>query len=123
MLIMHAPDVPLPERLPSRLILLRCAKPADAQRLYLAARNAEVMRFMDWAMPTDPRDTESHLRASATDWDAASEYRWVIVERSGTESVGIISCRLMFQRPAPVTPQKRAAAAAPADNCDRRAPH
>ena len=84
---------PPPETLTGRLVLLRRATPADAKCLYLAAANAEVMRFMDWPMPTDPGDTESHLREASADWDDGSEYQWVILERYSTECVGTISCR------------------------------
>lgn len=84
---------PPPETLTAPLVLLRRARPADALCLYRAARNAEVMRFMDWAMPTDAGDTESHLRRSSTDWDSGSEYQWVILDRDSAQCVGTISCR------------------------------
>jgi RimJ/RimL family protein N-acetyltransferase len=82
-----------PEILAAPLIVLRRAQPADAQGLYLLARNVEVMRYMDWPMPTDPRDTESHLRKVSADWDAGAEYQWVIIDRNSAECVGTISCR------------------------------
>lgn len=85
--------MPPPENIPARSVLLRRAQPTDAQCLYLAANNTDVMRFMDWPMPTDPKDTESHLRNSSADWDAGSEYQWVILDRNSAECVGTISCR------------------------------
>lgn len=87
--VMQAP----PETLTARLVVLRRAAPGDAQCLYSAATNAEVMRFMDWPMPTGPGDTEAHLRNAWTSWDGGTEYQWVIFERSSTECVGTISCR------------------------------
>lgn len=84
---------PPPETLTGRLVVLRRATPADAHCLYLAACNVEVMRFMDWPMPTDPKDTESHLRETAADWDRGSEYQWVIFDRNSAQCVGTISCR------------------------------
>ena len=84
---------PPPETLTARLIMLRRAEPADAQSLYLAARNVDVMRYMDWPMPTDPRDVESHLRKSSADWDTGEEYQWVILDRNTAGCVGTISCR------------------------------
>jgi RimJ/RimL family protein N-acetyltransferase len=84
---------PPPETLTAPLVLLRRANPADAQCLYQAARNADVMRFMDWPMPTDPGDTESHLRKCSADWDSGSEYQWVILDRDSVQCVGTISCR------------------------------
>ena len=86
--------MPPPENITARSVLLRRAQPSDAQYLYLAARNADVVRFMDWPMPTDPRDTEAHLRQSSADWDAGSEYQWVILDRSSAECMGTISCRI-----------------------------
>jgi len=84
---------PPPETLTARLVLLRRATPADAQCLYLAATDAEVVRFMDWSMPTDPSDTESRLRKASASWDRGSEYQWVILERDSGECIGTISCR------------------------------
>ena len=66
--------MPPPEIVAARLIVLRRAQPADAQGLYLLARNVDVMRYMDWPMPTDPMDTESHLREVSADWDAGAAY-------------------------------------------------
>lgn len=85
--------MPPPETLAARLVLLRRAGPSDAESLYLAASNAEVMRFMDWPMPADPTDTEAHLRGASAAWDAGSEYQWVILERNGAACLGTISCR------------------------------
>lgn len=82
-----------PETLTARLVVLRRAQPADARCLYLAARNAEVMRYMDWPMPTDPMATESHLRQTSADWDTGCGYQWVILDRTSAECVGTISCR------------------------------
>lgn len=56
---------PPPDTIDGDLVKLRRARPADAQALYLAARDPEVMRFMDWPMPSDPRDTELHLGKEA----------------------------------------------------------
>jgi RimJ/RimL family protein N-acetyltransferase len=44
-------------------------------------------------MPTDIRDTESHLQKVSADWEAGSEYQWVILERPSGECAGTISCR------------------------------
>lgn len=85
--------MPPPETLNARLTVLRRARASDAQSLYLSARNADVMRYMDWPMPTDLADTESHLRQVSADWDAGVEYQWVILDRDGAECIGTISCR------------------------------
>lgn len=85
--------MPPPETLTARSIVLRRAQLADAQSLYLSACNADVMRYLDWPMPTDPKDTESHLRKVSADWDAGAEYQWVILDRNSAECIGTISCR------------------------------
>lgn len=75
------------------MVILRRATPGDAQCLYLAATHPEVMRFMDWPMPTGPGDTEAHLREAWASWDGGSEYQWIIFERNSPACVGTISCR------------------------------
>lgn len=82
-----------PEILTGRLVLLRRARPADAKCLYRAAIHPEVMRYMDWAMPTNPEDTEAHLRRTSADWDAGAEYQWVILDRGSGGCIGTIACR------------------------------
>jgi RimJ/RimL family protein N-acetyltransferase len=82
-----------PELFTSRLVALRRVAPTDGSSLYAIARNAEVMRFMDWPMPVDPRDTEMHLEEAFGNWEAGSEYQWIVLERSSGECVGSIACR------------------------------
>ena len=84
---------PPPDTIDGDLVKLRRATPADAQPLYLAARDPEVMRFMDWPMPTDPRDTELHLEKLFEAWENGSEYQWIILERDSGRCAGSISCR------------------------------
>lgn len=84
---------PPPDTIDGDLIKLRRARPTDAQALYLAARDPEVMRFMDWPMPTDPRDTEAHLETLSGAWETGSEYQWIILERHSGKCAGSISCR------------------------------
>lgn len=84
---------PPPDTIDGDLVKLRRARPADAQALYLAARDPEVMRFMDWPMPSDPRDTELHLEKLFEAWERGSEYQWTILERNSGKCAGSISCR------------------------------
>lgn len=87
---MHPP----PEVILAQRVTLRRVTPADSTLLYAIARDPEVMRFMDWPMPTDPAATRAALLGSFADWDAGSEYQWIILERAGGECVGTLSCRL-----------------------------
>ena len=87
--LMQAP----PETIRTGSVVLRRATPADAPDLYAIAHDPEVMRFMDWPMPSQPQDTQRHLEGAVLNWDAGLEYQWVILEHSGGECVGTISCR------------------------------
>jgi RimJ/RimL family protein N-acetyltransferase len=82
-----------PELITAALVTLRRAGPSDSSALYQVARDPEVMRFMDWPMPTDPKSTEAHLERAVVSWESGSEYQWVILERASAECVGTISCR------------------------------
>jgi RimJ/RimL family protein N-acetyltransferase len=84
---------PPPEIITASLVVLRRVRPADAPSLFQVICDPEVMRFMDWPIPTDPSSTEAHLQDAAGDWDMGSEFQWVILERFTGELVGSISCR------------------------------
>jgi [ribosomal protein S5]-alanine N-acetyltransferase len=84
---------PPPANIAANLVSLRRARPTDAQALYLPARDPEVMRFMDWPMPTALRDTQLHLEKVAAAWETGSEYQWIILERHSGLCAGTISCR------------------------------
>jgi ribosomal-protein-alanine N-acetyltransferase len=84
---------PPPDTIAADLVTLRRARPTDAQALYLAARDPEVMRFMDWPMPTAPKDTQAHLEKVSADWETGTEYQWIILERHSGQCAGTISCR------------------------------
>src|SRR5215472_3276470 len=84
---------PPPETITTPLVVLRRAGPADGQALFQHARDPEVMRFMDWPMPSVPRETEAHLEDSVAEWEKGTEYQWIILERSTGECAGTIACR------------------------------
>jgi len=82
-----------PESIITPLVVLRRVTPADSQSLFELASDPEVMRFMDWPMPADPKATSARLESTAGDWEKGIEYQWVILERGTGECVGTISCR------------------------------
>ena len=82
-----------PERFEADDVLLRPAIPADAMALYGIARDPEVMRYMDWAMPRMPGATLAHLEGASARWNAGTEFQWIIEGRASGECVGTISFR------------------------------
>jgi ribosomal-protein-alanine N-acetyltransferase len=84
---------PPSEIITAPLVVLRRVRPADAPSLYKVICDPEVMRFMDWPIPTHPSSTEAHLQDASGDWDMGSEFQWVVLERLTGELVGSISCR------------------------------
>jgi RimJ/RimL family protein N-acetyltransferase len=44
-------------------------------------------------MPVDPRDTTTHLEEAFANWEAGSEYQWIVLERSSGECAGSIAFR------------------------------
>jgi [ribosomal protein S5]-alanine N-acetyltransferase len=85
--------MPPPETITAPLVVLRRIRPADALSLFQIISNPEVMRFMDWPMPTDPNSTAAHLQDATADWELGSEYQWVVLERQTGDLVGSISFR------------------------------
>lgn len=84
---------PPPETMPAGGVVLRRATPADAPDLYAFARDPQVVRFMDWLMPTALQDSAQHLQEAVERWDAGLEFQWVILERSSGACVGTLACR------------------------------
>ncbi len=83
-----------PDLIKAASIVLRRAQPDDAPSLFALAADPEVMRFMDWPMPTDVSSTRSHLEGASADWDAGVEYQWVILEGHTGAIAGTIALRL-----------------------------
>jgi ribosomal-protein-alanine N-acetyltransferase len=82
-----------PEIITAPLVVLRRVRPTDGQAIFRVVSNSEVMRYMDWPMPTDPSSTEAHLQRAVADWNSGAEYQWVIVERSTAAVIGSIGYR------------------------------
>ncbi len=86
---MHTP----PEFITHGRVELRRAQPGDHQALFVFATDPEVMRFMDWPIPTSPGETRAYLEGSYAEWNAGSQFQWVILERGTRTIAGTISCR------------------------------
>ena len=82
-----------PEIVERTVVQLRRVTPQDGTELFLAARDPEVMRYMDWQMPEHVTETEAHLQRADRNWDEGSEFQWVILEMSSKAVVGTISYR------------------------------
>ena len=73
---------------------LRRSSPDDAAAVFLAAHDAEVMRFMDWPAHRSEADARSYLEGCVARWELGSEYHWVIEAKPGREMLGAIACRV-----------------------------
>jgi [ribosomal protein S5]-alanine N-acetyltransferase len=82
-----------PEKVAAANVALRPATPADAMALFAIARDPEVMRYMDWAMPRMPSATLAHLEGAHARWNAGTEFQWIIEERATGGCVGTIAFR------------------------------
>jgi RimJ/RimL family protein N-acetyltransferase len=83
-----------PDLIEAPSVRLRRAHSGDAPSLFALATDPDVMRFMDWPMPTDVSSTRSHLEAAFADWDSGTEYQWIIWERNAGDCVGTIALRV-----------------------------
>jgi RimJ/RimL family protein N-acetyltransferase len=82
-----------PESITTPSIILRRAVPADAPSLFRLAANPDVMRFMDWSMPSDDNSTKSHLESAQAAWESGEEYQWIILDRDIGAMAGTIAVR------------------------------
>jgi len=82
-----------PEQINGTLVRLRRATPDDAPPLFLAAADPEVMRYMDWEMPTSDTETRKHLEEAEQRWIDKTEFQWIIEDRASGVLVGTISIR------------------------------
>lgn len=82
-----------PELITTPSIILRRAVPDDAPSLFRLAADPDVMRFMDWAMPTDDTCTRSNLESAVAAWESGEEYQWIILDRGIDAMAGTIAVR------------------------------
>jgi len=73
---------------------LRRSTPADAQATFDAARDPDVMRYMDWPAHRSVQDASDYLAACAQRWHDGSEYHWVIERKPDAGTIGAVSCRV-----------------------------
>jgi ribosomal-protein-alanine N-acetyltransferase len=76
----------------ARVRLLR-AVPEDAKRLFTAAADPDVMRYMEWAAQTSDSETRMHLEQVARRWQEETEFQWIVEERATGNLAGTVSCR------------------------------
>jgi len=75
------------------LIDLRQVSVSDADGLFAAADDSDVMRYMDWPRPKDAAEVEHHLKQAESRWAAGTEFQWAILPAGRDEVVGTISVR------------------------------
>ncbi|QTN27510.1 GNAT family N-acetyltransferase [Rhodoferax sp. AJA081-3] len=74
-------------------VRLRRAAPEDAKRLFTAATDPDVMKYMEWAAQTSDSQTRAHLEQVARRWQEGTEFQWIVEERATGNLAGTISCR------------------------------
>ncbi|MEO7245610.1 MAG: GNAT family N-acetyltransferase [Rubrivivax sp.] len=72
---------------------LRRVSLQDGAALFLAADDAEVMRYMDWPRPRGADEVAAYLEGAVARWDEGLEFVWAMVDRSTQAVVGTVSCR------------------------------
>jgi RimJ/RimL family protein N-acetyltransferase len=82
-----------PELIDGVRVRLRRAAPEDAKRLFIAAADAEVMKYMEWTAQTCDSETRTHLEQVARRWLDGTEFQWIVEERATGSLAGTISCR------------------------------
>jgi ribosomal-protein-alanine N-acetyltransferase len=84
----------VPEAIVGPRLRLRRSIPADAQAVFEAAADAEVMRYMDWPAHRSVADAQAYLDGVADRWASGAEYHWIIEPRAGGALLGCMACRV-----------------------------
>jgi len=84
----------VPEAIVGAQLRLRRSTPADAQAVFDAAGDAEVMRYMDWPAHRSVADARVYLDGCAGRWASGAEYHWIIEGRAGGPLLGCMACRV-----------------------------
>ena len=73
---------------------LRRSAPADAAATFAVARDAQVMRYMEWPAPERLADTQAFFDGCAARWQSATEYHWMVERKADSTAIGCIACRI-----------------------------
>jgi RimJ/RimL family protein N-acetyltransferase len=85
---------PVPESIVGAQVRLRRSTAADAQAVFDAAADAEVMHYLDWPAHRSVAHARAYLEGCAGRWAAGTEYHWMIEPRAGGAPVGCMACRI-----------------------------
>jgi RimJ/RimL family protein N-acetyltransferase len=83
-----------PDSIVGAKVRLRRSAPSDAEVVFRAASDPEVMRFMEWPAHKSIGDAESYMNGCHDRWESGAEYHWVIESRAGGPLLGCIACRV-----------------------------
>jgi ribosomal-protein-alanine N-acetyltransferase len=83
-----------PDLIVGAQLRLRRSTPADAEAVFLAAGDPEVMRFMEWPAHKSVADARAYLDGCADRWATGAEYHWAIEGRAGGPLLGCIAARV-----------------------------
>lgn len=83
-----------PDSLVGVNVRLRRSTRDDAEAVFRAASDPEVMRFMEWPAHKSVADAEAYMNGCAERWASGVEYHWVIESRAGGPLLGCIACRV-----------------------------
>ena len=76
-----------PETFETDRLLLRRARPDDAQALFDAyANDPQATRYLSWRTHESVAQTREFLDQAQSDWNNGSEYIWVLLPREGSSS-------------------------------------
>ncbi|BCM84152.1 GNAT family N-acetyltransferase [Methylobacterium indicum] len=92
---MAAASLTPPPRLTTARLVLRPARPDDAEALFAAyTADPEVARFMTWRPHRAVAETRDYLRACADRWAAGTGFTYLLEELDRAGPIGAIDLRL-----------------------------
>lgn len=82
-----------PRTLETRRLRLRAPTESDIDAIFEYASDAEVTRFMDWRRLERRDEVRDFLTRMKSEWEAGTEFMWVITEKGADRVIGGISIR------------------------------
>lgn len=86
------PDV-VPDVIEGVRVRLRRSRVDDAPALHRMASDPEVMRFVEWPAPLQPRETIRFLDGVDARWAAGVEHHWAVVAKADAAVIGSVAAR------------------------------
>ena len=83
-----------PETIETERLVLRRARPEDAEAVFAYASDPEVTRYMDWPTHVSVDTGRRFIEECAARWASGEEFTWLVTVRPDDRALGAIAIRI-----------------------------